>query len=199
MLVLLREPQGIAVIDDGVETLLFERTQMLGDEQIFTISDPAPDIDDSGRVVFSALLGSFEGPSCDDKILLSGAALPTPLAEGGAVPPGCPFLHLDTLIPLALNDVGSDPVEDKVLAVGDALCDDVVTEIYFHRYGLNDSDELALGVALSDGRQLIVRAEPGAGPGGECIRFPVPEPDGVLGAVVAVAALAALAGGMQRS
>jgi hypothetical protein len=262
VLALLRWPQTIAVLDDGVETVLFGVDQMLGDDRIDGIRDPAPDIDDSGRVAFFASFAAFEGPACDDKILLSGPAIPTQLAEGGVMRPDCLFSTTSVTIPLALNDVGNvaytgrfydafaeefvqalyvdgnvvwdervpgspelfffdavavndagtvafaieasdgrhlyagtDPVEDEVLAVGDALCDDTVTEIHFHRYGLNDVNELAFGVALSDGRRLIVRAEPSAGPGGACIRFPVPEPDAALGAIVAIAALA---GPMRR-
>lgn len=247
----------LVVIQDDVPTVLFQLFQMIGADRIDDIRAPAPDIDDIGRVAFFASFSSFEGPTCDDKVLLSGPAVPTQLAEGGVLLPGCPFFNIGTTIPLALNDVGqvaftgtyedsfteefvdalyvdgnvvwderipgfpglfffdavalndsgtvaftidatdgrhlyvgSDPVEDAVLAVGDALCEGTVTEIHFDRYGLNDANELALGVVLADGRRLIVRAEPSSGPGGECIRFPVPEPQHGLGATAAIAALA---------
>jgi hypothetical protein len=87
--------------------------------------------------------------------------------------------------------LGSDPVEDKVLASGDALCDSTVVGIGFHRYGLNDADELALHVRLADARDLLVRAEPSAGPGGECI-VTAPEPRAALGALATFGALGAL-------
>lgn len=96
--------------------------------------------------------------------------------------------------------VGSDPVADKVIATGDTLCEGTVTALSFHRFGLNDADELAFGVALADGRQLIVRAEPSKGPGGACIRVrdPVPEPGAALAGGAALAALAALAAWRRR-
>jgi hypothetical protein len=97
--------------------------------------------------------------------------------------------------------VGSDPVADTVIATGDTLCEGTVTALSFHRFGLNDADELAFGVTLGDGRQLIVRAEPSQGPGGACIRVrdPVPEPGAALAAAAALAPLAALAAWQRRS
>ncbi len=87
--------------------------------------------------------------------------------------------------------VGPDAVEDRVIGRGDALCDGVVSDIEFHRFGLNDAGELAIGVRLADDRRLIVRAEPTLTEPGACITVPVPEP--ASGGAVAGAALALLA------
>jgi len=85
---------------------------------------------------------------------------------------------------------GSDPLADKVLASGDRLCDATATDIDFQRYGQNDAGQLALYVRLSDGRNLVVRADPSTGPGGQCIT--VPEPAASLCAAAAALALAAI-------
>jgi len=155
---------------------------------------------DVGSVAFA---GTFLDPvSLDSKraVYLDGVSVWDELMPGFPAALGVDAVALNDAgtVAFSLNTaqgthlyVGSDPVADEVLSAGDALCDDTVTEIYFHRYGLNDAGELALGVALSDGRRLIVRAEPSTGPGGECIRFPVPEPGGA--AAAALAALAVLA------
>lgn len=44
--------------------------------------------------------------------------------------------------------LGPDPVEDRVIGRGDPLCDGVVKGIEFHRFGLNDAGQMALGIEL---------------------------------------------------
>jgi hypothetical protein len=88
--------------------------------------------------------------------------------------------------------LGNDPLEDRLIGEGDALCGSTVTEFHFHRFGLNDADELALAVRLADQRRLVVRAEPSATAVGECVTIPVPAPQGAACGVGALAALAAL-------
>lgn len=56
--------------------------------------------------------------------------------------------------------VGPDAVEDRVIGRGDARCGGGVSYVTFHRFGLNDAGEIALGVELSNARRLVVRAEP---------------------------------------
>lgn len=86
--------------------------------------------------------------------------------------------------------VGPDPVEDRVIGRGDALCGGIVRDIEFHRFGLNDAGELALGLRLADDRRLIVRAEPTLTQPGACVTEVVPEPTtlgwGALAALFAV-------------
>jgi hypothetical protein len=86
-----------------------------------------------------------------------------------------------------------------VIGRNDSICEGTVLSLGFQRYGLNDADELALVIGLADGRNLLVRAEPSDGPGGECITTPVPEPGGALGALAAIASLAALRAAPRRS
>jgi hypothetical protein len=54
---------------------------------------------------------------------------------------------------------GPDPVADKVLLVGDPLFGSTVIAFYYLR-GLNDSGQIAFGVALANGAGDIVRADP---------------------------------------
>jgi len=94
--------------------------------------------------------------------------------------------------------LGDDPVADKVLAPGDALCGSTVTDVGFHRFGLNDAGQLALFVTLADGRSLVVRADPSSGLGGQCetacgtTTWPAPEPEGQLTAAAFGLALVGL-------
>jgi hypothetical protein len=85
---------------------------------------------------------------------------------------------------------GGDPVADKVLASGDLLCDATVTDIDFQRFGQNNARQFALLVSLSDGRRLVVRADPSSSQGGQCIT--VPEPATLLAVGAAALVLAAL-------
>jgi len=95
--------------------------------------------------------------------------------------------------------LGEDPAEDKVLALGDSLCGSIVTDVGFHRFGLNDAGQLALFVTLADGRLLVVRADPSTGQGGQCettcgkTTWPAPEPDAQILAVTALVALLGVA------
>ncbi|MEB2344369.1 MAG: hypothetical protein OZ948_06505 [Deltaproteobacteria bacterium] len=85
--------------------------------------------------------------------------------------------------------LGPDPVEDRVIGRGDPLCDGVVKGIEFHRFGLNDAGQMALGIELVGGRHLVVRAEPTLTEPGACVTE-VPEP--ALGGTAAGVALALL-------
>lgn len=53
---------------------------------------------------------------------------------------------------------GSDPVDDKVIAVGDALDGSIVTSLSFYR-AFNDGSQLAFRADLADGRVGIFRAD----------------------------------------
>lgn len=55
---------------------------------------------------------------------------------------------------------GPDPAADKVIATGDELFRSTVTQLAFHRYGLNDRRQIAFAASLADGRRVVVRAEP---------------------------------------
>jgi len=55
---------------------------------------------------------------------------------------------------------GTDLVADKVIEVGEPLFGATVTQLRFHRFGFNNAGQIAFRAGLSDGRQVIVRAEP---------------------------------------
>lgn len=129
--------------------------------------------------------------------------------------PGFDPLSSGPIVAVALNDAGTvafllqfegaigrklcvspDPVAGYVIGRGDSLCDGVVQDVTFHRFGLNDAGELALGIQLTNYRQLIVRAEPTLSEPGACVTQPVPEP--ALGGAAAGVALALLAARRRR-
>lgn len=57
---------------------------------------------------------------------------------------------------------GPDPMRDRVLALGDPLFGATVTDFALNPVSVNARGQAALRVALSDGRQLILRADPGS-------------------------------------
>lgn len=155
---------------------------------------------DQGSVAY---VGTFYAPaesdSFVDAVFADGAVVWDERVEG--------FPPFEFILDVAINDLGTvaflhrsapssqalylgpDPVADKVIATGDALCGATVLGLSFHRYGLNDADEIALLAQLSDARSVVLRAEPTSGPGGACITEPVPEPGAALAALAACAAL----------
>lgn len=55
---------------------------------------------------------------------------------------------------------GPDPIRDCVLAVGSSLLGSTVAEFALNPVSINDAGQLAIRVALADGRQAILRADP---------------------------------------
>ncbi len=54
---------------------------------------------------------------------------------------------------------GPDPAKDKVVGIGDALCNSVVTDFALNPVSFNNANQVAIRLKLADGRQLIVRAD----------------------------------------
>lgn len=59
---------------------------------------------------------------------------------------------------------GSDPVADKVIAVGDILAGQQVLYVNVHEEGLNNSGQIAFEAILADGTYTVFRADPTAVP-----------------------------------
>ena len=77
---------------------------------------------------------------------------------------------------------GADPINDKVIAIGDPLFGSTVTRLNFSN-GLNNSGQIAFLAELADGTEGVFVAEP------EPLEpEPVPEPASVI-ALLAVGAL----------
>lgn len=55
---------------------------------------------------------------------------------------------------------GPDPVVDRILAVGDALFDSTVADFAANPVSINAVGQVAVRVTLTDGRELILRADP---------------------------------------
>jgi hypothetical protein len=79
---------------------------------------------------------------------------------------------------------GSDPITDKVIAMGDEFFGSTITYLSFNREGLNNSDQIAFYAQLANGTSGIYLAERESEP------QPVPEPSSVL-SLLSVAAWAA--------
>ena len=79
---------------------------------------------------------------------------------------------------------GSDPITDKVIAMGDEFFGSTIRYLSFNREGLNNSDQIAFYAQLSNGTSGIYLAERESEP------QPVPEPSSVL-SLLSVAAWAA--------
>ena len=55
---------------------------------------------------------------------------------------------------------GTDPLTDKILAVGEAMLGSVVTEFALNPVSINDAGQLAIRIKLANGREMIIRYEP---------------------------------------
>jgi len=55
---------------------------------------------------------------------------------------------------------GPDPVADRILALGDPLFGSTVTEFASNPVSVNAAGQVAVRVRLTEGRQLILRADP---------------------------------------
>jgi len=74
---------------------------------------------------------------------------------------------------------GSDPIADKIIAVGDSLFGSTVTSLDFSTKGFNDAGQVAFLAQLADGTRGIFRGDP------ESVKpEPVPEPSTGLGLLV---------------
>jgi hypothetical protein len=76
---------------------------------------------------------------------------------------------------------GSDPITDKVIAMGDEFFGSTIRYLSFNREGLNNSDQIAFYAQLANGTSGIYLAERGSEP------QPVPEPSSVLSLLSVVA------------
>ncbi len=79
---------------------------------------------------------------------------------------------------------GSNPLTDKVIALGDPLSGSTVTNLFLSNQGLNDKNQIAFYAKLADGTTGIFRAD------SEPSYLPepnhVPEPNFILGLIIAV-------------
>jgi hypothetical protein len=55
---------------------------------------------------------------------------------------------------------GPDPGRDKILAIGDPLLGSTVADLASNPVSVNATGQVAIRVSLTDGRQLILRADP---------------------------------------
>jgi hypothetical protein len=117
-------------------TIAFAATLQAGGEGIFTVRDGQ-----ASRIVGTD--GAFD--SCRGALIANGGelvAIATP--RGGS---------------LGLY-AGPDPEQDRIIALGDHLLGSEVTDLAANPVSLNGKGQVAVRARLTDGRQLIVRADP---------------------------------------
>jgi hypothetical protein len=145
------------------------------------------DIDGAGSVVF---LATPDGGSIGGTLLKTTAAAPVAIVDSSG--PFANFLDVamsdgGDLVFQANRDgpdvsttggiyTGSDPVANKVLAVGDAFAISTVSRILLG--DINDAGQIAFFAEVADGRDFVLRADP------------VPEPRAALAGLAALGTLA---------
>ncbi|HEY9840731.1 MAG: choice-of-anchor tandem repeat NxxGxxAF-containing protein [Candidatus Sericytochromatia bacterium] len=128
-----------------------------------------PSMDDAGTVVFKAgLTAGGEGifaVSCGQiRSMIGTNDTDCGFASfrGALIGPAGEFIFFATPMvgqPRGQLGVftGPDPVRDRVLALGDELCESQVTDFALNHVSLNAVGQMAIRVALANGRQLILR------------------------------------------
>lgn len=131
----------------------------------FFLLDESPSINDNGQVIFGAFLDSF----ASGIFLSGGGQLQTILDSSG------PFSFLADSRPIINNrgDIaflgsldngdfglfkGIDPVNDRVLMVGDAFSGSTVASISAFGNYMNNAGQLVFTVGLEDGRTQVILA-----------------------------------------
>jgi len=160
---------------------------IVGQSQGFVPQPYVIDIDDAGNVLFLATPST--SPLGGGLYLASGGS-PAPLVDSSG-----PFANFLSGALSAAGDLvfqanldsgpsatgglftGTDPVADKVIAVGDPLAGSTVSNLNLG--DMNDAGQIAFYAGLADGRDLVVRADP------------VPEPSASTCAGAALLGLAA--------
>jgi len=142
----------------------------------FTDLYGSPDINDHGIVAFSAMLdGGLQG------IFTGDGSTVTTIADTFWAIDSNPSINNSGMVAFKARPevgqeagiyIGPDPIFDKVIGTGDLLDGSTVTSILSFHDGLNDQGQIAFSASLADGRDIIVRADPGVAP--------VPEPATIL-------------------
>jgi hypothetical protein len=162
-------------LDDGTVGIFTINQRRL--EPIATLSNGFsgffffPSINSSGSVVFAARLpgggsGVFTGDGTSINTIADTTGAFASFDIGGWDAIG-PAINDNGAVAFAaiLDDgrqgifVGPDPIADKVIASGDPLFGSTVSEVYFGRYGLNNSGQLVFRAVLTDGTEGIYRAD----------------------------------------
>ena len=55
---------------------------------------------------------------------------------------------------------GPDPVNNKILSIGDSMFDSETTDFALNPVSFNDHNQIAIRIKLANDRQLIIRADP---------------------------------------
>lgn len=175
------------VATDGVEKSVIARRDLefADGEVIDNLNRPAPDMDGAGRVAYFASLETAE-PTCDDRILLSGADPPLVIASGGVLRTDCPFGNLLATVPIAVNDAASAAYAGDFWTPQDPFVDAVFvdeTVVWDRRFaGFEDVAGLpVVAVALNDAGLVSFLLEFSGAIGRKLYVGPDPVDDHVIG------------------
>ena len=124
-----------------------------------------PDMNDAGAVAFAATL-----PSGKTGIFLAtgSAVLPVIDSRGPFESLRSALVNNEGTIVFAATPrggrlgvfCGPDPVTDRIIEIGVPLFGSAVADFALNPVSMNNAGQLAIRVALADGRQAIVRADP---------------------------------------
>jgi hypothetical protein len=124
-----------------------------------------PDTNDDGTIVFAAkLTGGGSGifaSSADGIAKIVDEAAGFESFRGALIDERGQVTFFATPRDGALGIfAGPDPLSDRVLGIGDPWIDSTVTDFALNPVSMSPGGRLAIRLALADGRQLVVRADP---------------------------------------
>lgn len=181
--------QGIFTGSGGEITTIADTTSDLFKDFNFKAFSSA-DVNNLGTVAFLAEFDADQDGTANRGIFTSSGGQLTTLVDDSG---GFSYFNSDP----AINDqglvafwakldngvegifTGSDPVADKLIAVGDSVFGSTVTKLSITQQGLNNGGQVAFEVELADGTKSVFRADPKV----------VPEPSDGIVSVLALAIL----------
>ena len=153
---------------DGVQGIYSGRGESIaivaetGD--IFETLAPFPSVNDQGTVAFAATLrvgGAGIFTADEGRITRVDTEGAFEVCRGALINSAGAVVCIATPRGRSLGlFAGPDPEADRILAVGDPLLGSTVTELASNPVSVNAAGQVAIRVRLTDGRQLILRADP---------------------------------------
>jgi hypothetical protein len=156
---------------DGVEGIYAGRAgsvqTVVETGDIFETLALFPSVDDQGTVAFAATLragGAGTFTVHDGRVTqIIGTNGAFESCRGALIAYAGVVVHIATPRGGALGlFAGPDPETDRILAIGDPLLGSVVAELASNPVSVNGAGQVALRARLTDGGQLVLRADPPA-------------------------------------
>jgi hypothetical protein len=155
---------------DGVQGLYAGRAGSIGTiaetGDLFETLAPFPSVNDQGTVAFAATLRAG-GPG----IFTVDEGRITPIIDTDGAFEACRgalITNSGEVVRIATPRGGSlglfagpDPEADRIVGIGDSLLGSTVVELAANPVSVNAAGQVAVRARLTDGRQLVLRADPG--------------------------------------